>query len=80
MGVRAAVKPHANVATPIVRANRVFISSDYGTGGGVVEIKPDNKDRRSMVHKDMRNHHSSSVLIGDHLYGFSSSILYGDEV
>ena len=33
----------ANAATPIARANRVFISSDYGTGGGVVEIKPDNK-------------------------------------
>jgi outer membrane protein assembly factor BamB len=23
----------------------------------------------------MRNHHSSSVLVGDHLYGFSSAIL-----
>ena len=65
----------ANVATPIVRANRVFISSDYGTGGGVVEIKPDNKTQEIYFTKDMRNHHSSSVLIGDHLYGFSSSIL-----
>ena len=65
----------ANVATPIVRANRVFISSDYGTGGGVVEIKPDNKAQEIYFTKDMRNHHSSSVLIGDHLYGFSSSIL-----
>ena len=25
--------------------------------------------------REMRNHHSSSVLIGDHLYGFSSAIL-----
>ena len=57
----------ANVATPIVRANRVFISSDYGTGGGVVEIKPDNKAQEIYFTKDMRNHHSSSVLIGDHL-------------
>jgi hypothetical protein len=65
----------ANVATPIVRANRVFISSDYGTGGGVVEIKPDNKAQEIWFSKDMRNHHSSSVLIGDYLYGFSSSIL-----
>jgi len=65
----------ANVATPIVRANRVFISSDYGTGGGVVEIKPDNKAQEIWFTKDMRNHHSSSVLIGDYLYGFSSSIL-----
>ena len=65
----------ANVATPVVRANRVFISSDYGTGGGVVEIKPDNKAEELWFSKDMRNHHSSSVLIGDYLYGFSSSIL-----
>ena len=65
----------ANVATPIVRANRIFISSDYGTGGGVVEIKPDNKAQEIYFTKDMRNHHSSSVLVGDYLYGFSSSIL-----
>ena len=65
----------ANVATPIARANRIFISSDYGTGGGVVEIKPDNKAREVYFTKEMRNHHSSSVLVGDYLYGFSSSIL-----
>ena len=64
----------ANAATPIVRANRIFISSDYGTGGGVVEIKPDNKAEEIYFTKDMKNHHSSSVLIGDHLYGFSGSI------
>ena len=63
------------MATPIARANRVFISSDYGTGGGVVEIKPDNKAQEIWFTKDMRNHHSSSVLIGDYLYGFSSAIL-----
>lgn len=65
----------ANVATPIARNNRVFISSDYGTGGGVVEIQPDNKVQELWFTKDMRNHHSSSVLIGDYLYGFSSNIL-----
>jgi outer membrane protein assembly factor BamB len=65
----------ANAATPIARANRVFISSDYGTGGGVVEIKPDNRAEEIWFSDNMRNHHSSSVLIGDHLYGFSSSIL-----
>jgi outer membrane protein assembly factor BamB len=65
----------ANVATPIVKANRVFISSDYGTGGGVVEIKPDNKAEEIYFTKDMRNHHSSSVLIGDYLYGFSGAVL-----
>ncbi|HKU76584.1 MAG TPA: PQQ-binding-like beta-propeller repeat protein [Pyrinomonadaceae bacterium] len=65
----------ANIATPIARANRVFISSDYGTGGGVVEIGGDNSAKEIWFTQDMRNHHSSSVLIGDHLYGFSSAIL-----
>ena len=65
----------ANVATPIARGNRVFISSDYGTGGGVVEIKADGRAQEIYFTKDMRNHHSSSVLVGDHLYGFSSSVL-----
>ncbi len=65
----------ANAATPIARGNRVFISSDYGTGGGVVEIKPDGSAQEVWFSKDMRNHHSSSVLVGDVLYGFSSSIL-----
>ena len=65
----------ANVATPIARANRVFISSDYGTGGGVVEIKADGKAEEVYFTKDMRNHHSSSILVGDYLYGFSSAVL-----
>jgi outer membrane protein assembly factor BamB len=65
----------ANVATPIARGNRIFISSDYGSGGGVVEIKEDNKAQEIYFTKDMRNHHSSSVLVGDYLYGFSSAIL-----
>ncbi|HXD30509.1 MAG TPA: PQQ-binding-like beta-propeller repeat protein [Pyrinomonadaceae bacterium] len=65
----------ANAATPVVRGNRVFISSDYGNGGGMVEIKADGKAQEVYFTKEMRNHHSSSVLIGDYLYGFSSSML-----
>ncbi len=65
----------ANIATPVVRANRVWISSDYGTGGGLVEIKADGKAQEVYFTKEMRNHHATSILIGDHLYGFSSAIL-----
>ncbi len=65
----------ANVATPIIRGNRIFISSDYGTGAGLVEIKADGKASEVYFTKDMRNHHSSSILVGDHLYGFSGGIL-----
>ena len=65
----------ANVATPVARGNRVFISSDYGAGGGLVEIKADGKGQEVYFTKEMRNHHATSILIGDYLYGFSSSIL-----
>jgi len=65
----------ANVATPVVRGNRVFVSSDYGTGAALVEIKADGTAQEVYFTKEMRNHHSSSILIGDYLYGFSSGIL-----
>jgi hypothetical protein len=68
----------ANVATPIVRGTRVFLSSDYGTGGALLDVRAaGNIATANEVYftRDMRNHHASSVLIGDHLYGFSSSIL-----
>jgi len=68
----------ANIATPIVRENRVFVSSDYGTGAALLELTPSGGGVRSKevyFTRDMRNHHASSVLVGDHLYGFSSAIL-----
>lgn len=68
----------ANIATPVVRGNRVFLSSDYGTGGALLEIRegPTGVNAREVYFtREMRNHHSSSVLVGDYLYGFSGSIL-----
>ena len=65
----------ANVATPVVKGNRVFVSSDYGTGAALVEIKPDGTAQEVYFTKEMKNHHSSSILIGDYLYGFSAGIL-----
>ena len=68
----------ANIATPIVRRNRVFLSSDYGTGAALLELTAANSGiTASEVYftRDMRNHHASSVLVGEHLYGFSSAIL-----
>lgn len=68
----------ANIATPVVRGNRVFLSSDYGTGAALLELTPSGgsiEAREVYFTNEMRNHHASSVLIGDHLYGFSSAIL-----
>jgi outer membrane protein assembly factor BamB len=68
----------ANIATPIARGNHVFLSSDYGTGAALLELTPSAgaiSAREVYFTRDMRNHHASSVLIGDYLYGFSSAIL-----
>jgi hypothetical protein len=68
----------ANIATPIVRGNRVFLSSAYNTGAALLELMPsaDRVTARQVYFThDMRNHHASSILIGDHLYGFSDAIL-----
>lgn len=68
----------ANIATPIVRGNRVFLSSDYGTGAALLELTATGREvsaRQVYFTHEMRNHHASSVLVGDHLYGYSSAIL-----
>jgi outer membrane protein assembly factor BamB len=68
----------ANIATPIVRRDRVFVSSDYGTGAALLRLSGNSSGvaaEEVYFTRDMRNHHSSSVLVGDHLYGFSSAIL-----
>jgi outer membrane protein assembly factor BamB len=64
----------ANIATPVVAGNRVFLSSDYGTGAALLELSPSGA-REVYFTPEMRNHHSTSILVGDHLYGFSGSIL-----
>jgi outer membrane protein assembly factor BamB len=68
----------ANIATPIVHDGYVFLSSDYGTGCALLKLTPaEGGVSASEVYfnKDMRNHYTTSVLVGDYLYGFSSAIL-----
>lgn len=64
----------ANVSTPVLRGDRVFISSDYGTGGGLLQLSSSGAKELYFT-ADMRTHHNTAVLVGDHMYGFSSAIL-----
>jgi outer membrane protein assembly factor BamB len=68
----------ANIATPVVKDNFVFLSSDYGTGAALLKLDASGGSVTATevyFTQEMRNHHSSSILVGDHLYGFSSAIL-----
>jgi outer membrane protein assembly factor BamB len=68
-----------NIATPVfIPPNRFFISSDYGTGGSVVEVNlTDGGYEVAEVwrNKEMKNHFATSIYYQGHLYGFDSSIL-----
>jgi outer membrane protein assembly factor BamB len=65
----------ANIATPIAHDGYVFYSTDYGTGCTLLKPTPDGKTAEVYFNRDMRNHYTTSVLVGDYLYGFSSEIL-----
>ncbi|MCC7237120.1 MAG: PQQ-like beta-propeller repeat protein [Bryobacterales bacterium] len=68
----------ANIATPIYRDGHVFFSSDYGTGAALLKLDGDAAGKSAQevyFTREMRNHYSSSVLVGEYLYGFSSSVL-----
>jgi outer membrane protein assembly factor BamB len=60
-----------NIATPIYADGKVFISSNYGTGGAVFRLKDQGEPETVWKSLSMQNHISTSVLYGGSLYGFS---------
>ena len=68
----------ANITTPVVAGNRVFYSSAYGTGGGLVTLTAQNgglSAKEVYFTRDMQNHHGGVVLVNGTLYGFNNAIL-----
>ncbi|MCI0338221.1 MAG: PQQ-like beta-propeller repeat protein [Acidobacteria bacterium] len=66
----------ANCTTPVFADNKVFFSSGYGTGGGLLGLSAQNgevKAQEIYFTKDMQNHHGGVVLVNGYLYGFSNS-------
>jgi hypothetical protein len=68
----------ANVATPIFSDNKVFYTSDYGTGGALLGLTAQSGEVRAQqiyATREMQNHHGGVVLVNGYLYGFNNSIL-----
>jgi outer membrane protein assembly factor BamB len=68
----------ANVATPIFSGNKVFYTSDYGTGGALLGLTAQSgevKAQKIYATREMQNHHGGVVLVNEYLYGFNNSIL-----
>ncbi len=65
-----------NAATPlVVGGRRVFVASGYGVGAAMLEVKDDGKVSELWRTKKMKNKTSTSVLVGEHLFGFNESDL-----
>ena len=61
----------AVIPTPIVRGNDVYVTAGYGAGCKLVRIGPGNAVTVVYENKVMKNHHGGTVLVGDHIYGYS---------
>ncbi len=64
----------ANIATPIHHDGYVFVSTDYGTGGALLKLGPKTMSE-VYFSREMKNHYSTSVLVGETLYGYNDAIL-----
>jgi len=68
----------ANITTPIFFDNKVFYTSAYDTGAGLLALTAQNGDVKAKeiyFTRDMKNHHGGVILYNGYLYGFSDSIL-----
>ncbi|MEM0898252.1 MAG: PQQ-binding-like beta-propeller repeat protein [Verrucomicrobiota bacterium] len=54
--------------------DRIFLSSGYGKGAAMVQVK-DGKVEELWTTKRMKNKHTVSVFIDEHIYGFSEAEL-----
>jgi outer membrane protein assembly factor BamB len=64
----------ANIPTPIVRGNYVFVTTSYNTGAALLKIsrKGEGFVAEEVYYLDpsrFENHHGGVILVGDYLYG-----------
>jgi outer membrane protein assembly factor BamB len=65
---------NTNCTTPIVSGNRIFVSSAYDRGGGVIEVGFGKEPKVIWDNRNMRNHFNISPLWEGHLYGFDGNV------
>jgi outer membrane protein assembly factor BamB len=68
----------ANIATPVFNDNKVFYTSDYGTGAALLGLTAQGgevKAQEIYFTREMQNHHGGVVVVNGYIYGFHNSIL-----
>lgn len=64
----------ANIPTPVVRGNYVFVTTSYKTGSALLKLtREGNNVRAEEVYflgpDQFENHHGGVILVGDYIYG-----------
>ena len=66
----------ANIATPVYADGYVFYSTDYDTGCVLLKLSAEGGKvtaTEEYFSRDMQNHYTTSIKVGDHVYGFSGN-------
>jgi outer membrane protein assembly factor BamB len=74
---RARMAASVNAATPIVAADRIFLSASYGTGAVLLQVANNAVTPVWSGDESMSNHYSTSVLKDGYLYGFDGRQEFG---
>jgi len=62
-----------NSTTPIVRGDKIFVSTGYRRGCALFQLKKGSL-LKIYENKTMSNHMNNSILVGDYLYGFDGNV------
>ena len=77
---RARSRASVNAATPLAAGPFIFLSASYGTGGVQLRVKGTELETVWASDESLSNHYSTSVIRGDHLYGFHGRQEYGQSL
>ena len=63
----------AVIPTPVVKGNKVYVTSGYGVGCNLFEVSKAGNDfsaKEIYSNKTIANQHGGAVLVGDYVYGY----------
>lgn len=79
-GWRARSRASVNAATPLAAGPSIFLSASYRTGAVQLRVEGSELETVWTSDESLSNHYSTSVIGGDHLYGFHGRQEYGQSL
>lgn len=77
---RARSRASVNAATPLAAGPLIFLSASYRTGAVQLRVKGSELETVWTSDESLSNHYSTSVIRGDHLFGFHGRQEYGQSL